>query len=487
VRGAKPKEVLLLLLLTAGAFLVQGYHPYVDDASFYVPAVKKLLNPSLYPYGAEFFENHARLTLFPRIVAWTVQLTRLPLDVVLLLLHLASMFLLLLACWRLSCLCFETAEARWCAVASVAATLTVSVAGTALFLFDTFLNPRSVAAFAAVFALAFAVERRYLPASLWLVAAGLVHPLMTAYAAAFLFLLAWTRSRGHAAVATAAATAAAVPAGIFDAPTPAYHQAALQHDFHYVVKWPWFEWIGIFVPIGIFLLLSRMARQRRMENVDLLCRTLTPFVLVSLAGALILDIPARFEALARFQPLRSLHLAYVLMFLLMGGMLGQFVLKRSAVRWLLLFLPVCAGLCWHQVRAYPASAHIEWPGVASRNRWVQAFEWIRQGTPRDAYFALDPFHMDIRGEEVQGFRAISERSMLADMVKDSGAVSMFPGLAEDWWEKVSALEKWRTFQPADFRRLKDRFGVDWVVVEQPGVAGLDCPYHNPAVQVCRVN
>jgi hypothetical protein len=28
--------------------------------------------------------------------------------------------------------------------------------------------------------------------------------------------------------------------------------------------------------------------------------------------------------------------------------------------------------------------------------------------------------------------------------------------------------------------------VDWVVVQQPGVAGLDCAYQNAAVQVCRV-
>jgi len=34
--------------------------------------------------------------------------------------------------------------------------------------------------------------------------------------------------------------------------------------------------------------------------------------------------------------------------------------------------------------------------------------------------------------------------------------------------------------------LKQKYGVDWVVVQQPGVAGLDCAYQNAAVQVCRV-
>jgi hypothetical protein len=28
--------------------------------------------------------------------------------------------------------------------------------------------------------------------------------------------------------------------------------------------------------------------------------------------------------------------------------------------------------------------------------------------------------------------------------------------------------------------------VSWVVVEQPGPAGLECPYQNSAVRVCRL-
>ena len=35
----------LLLLLTAGALLVHGYHPYAEDAEIYLPGVEKILNP----------------------------------------------------------------------------------------------------------------------------------------------------------------------------------------------------------------------------------------------------------------------------------------------------------------------------------------------------------------------------------------------------------------------------------------------------------
>jgi len=43
---------------------VHGYHLGVDDAAIYVPAIKRVADPSLYPFGAEFFLSHARLSIF---------------------------------------------------------------------------------------------------------------------------------------------------------------------------------------------------------------------------------------------------------------------------------------------------------------------------------------------------------------------------------------------------------------------------------------
>ena len=63
--GAGPRTIGLLSLLSAAAVLVHGYHPFIEDAEIYVPGIKKLLNPALYPYNAVFFASHARLTFFP--------------------------------------------------------------------------------------------------------------------------------------------------------------------------------------------------------------------------------------------------------------------------------------------------------------------------------------------------------------------------------------------------------------------------------------
>jgi hypothetical protein len=94
--------------------------------------------------------------------------------------------------------------------------------------------------------------------------------------------------------------------------------------------------------------------------------------------------------------------------------------------------------------------------------------------------------MEIAGEDETGFRCLAERSRLADGVKDNGVVSMFPPLAEEWWAQVQGQTPWKNFRSEDFSRLKNKYGVSWVVVQQPEVVGLDCVYQNKAVRVCRL-
>jgi hypothetical protein len=223
-----------------------------------------------------------------------------------------------------------------------------------------------------------------------------------------------------------------------------------------------------------------------MKNVELVSRAMIPFVAVATLAAVVLAIPARFEALARLQPLRCLAITYLLLVVVGGGFLGQYVLQAKVWRWFALFIPLSLGMHFAQRQLFAASAHIEWPRAQPRNSWALAFEWVRANTPKEALFALDPTHMNIEGEDANGFRARAERSMLADAVKDKGAASMFPPLSTEWLEQLRDQQNWKQFQRADFERLRQKYGVTWVVVQQPGPAGLDCPYRNAAVRVCRI-
>jgi len=480
----KLKDFLLLSLLTLGALLVHGYHPWAEDAEIYLPGVEKVLHPELFPFNAEFFEAHAHLTFFPNVVAASVRLSHLPLEVVLFVWQVTSIFLLLLACWQLGGKCFTDQKARWAGVGLVAALLTLPVTGTGLYILDQYTNPRNLVAGAAIFMIAKVLDGKYFQAGLIFACAAAIHPLMPAFALSYCAVVLCIKEFDR----RFAALACLLPFGIsFAPPSPAYHQVALSHTYHYFLQWQWYELLGAVAPLALLWCFSRVARSRQLRNLDLLCRALIVYELVYLPAGVILSVSARFESLARFQPMRSLYLLYVLFVLFAGGLLGQFVLKNRVWRWAALFVPLCAGMFVAQGALFPDSAHIEWPGASPKNQWVQAFEWIQSNTPRDAVFALDPLHMHIPGEDENGFRAIAHRSMLADAVKDSGAVSMFPPLAETWLAQVEAQNGWKTFQARDFHRLRAEYGVNWVVLQRPGAPDLDCPYQNAAVLVCRVN
>jgi hypothetical protein len=448
--------------------------------------VERILNPRLFPVGREFFSSHASLTLFPNLIAASLRITHLPMEVGLFLWQVASIFLLLLACWELSGLLFPNMRARWCAVSLVAVLLTIPVAGTALYIMDQYLNPRNLAAFAGVFMLARTLERKYLRALAWTVFAACMHPLMWVFPFSFcvLFVVLHRFERQREKVGNQQAAALGMP--LSPPASPAYHEAAKAHGFHYIQNWAWYERVGAVAPLILFGWFAQIARRRQWHVLEQVCLAFIFYGSIYLIGALAVDLPARFEALARLQPLRSLHFLYIVMFVVIGGLLGEYVLREHWWRWLVLFLPLGAGMFYSQRVLFSDTAHIEWPGAKPKNPWEQAFLWIRDNTPPDAVFALDPYYMQIRGEDEIGFRCMAERSRLADGVKDNGVVSMFPALADEWWTQVEAQSPWEDFQREDFLRLKRKYGADWVVVLQPGAAGMDCVFQNSAVRVCRL-
>lgn len=432
------------------------------------------------------------MTLFPNLIAWSVRVTHLPFEFALFAWHIGSIFLFLLACWRLSCALFPTARARWGSVCMIASLLTIPVAGTSLYIMDQYLNPRNLAAFAGIFAVTGLLEKKYLRTALWLMFAASVHPLMWVFP--FSFCALWIvlekflpRLLGNDRVAQITALTgcfllAWMP--IVPQTSPAYHEAAKLHAYHYIQNWEWFELLGALAPLVLLWWFGRIADRFKWKLLGKACRAFAIYGTIYFITALAVDLPARFESLARIQPMRSLHLLYIFLFSCIGGFLGEFVLKDRAWRWVALLVPLCAGMFTAQRSLFPASAHVEWPGSAPRNPWAQAFVWIRQNTSIDAVFAMDPKYMEIPGEDEIGFRCLAQRSRLADNVKDNGVVSMFPPLAEEWWQQVQAQTPWKDLGPSDFLRLKEKYGVSWVVLRQPGLTGLHCAYENSAVKVC---
>jgi hypothetical protein len=525
------KNLLGIALLTILAFLVMGYHPGLEDDAFYLAAIKRNLNPNLFPHDADFFRVQFQATIFDKLIAWSVRLSHIPLAWAALLWQLGAIFLLLHGCWRLARRCFVEPAARWGAVSLVAALLTLPVSGTGIMLADQYLHPRTLATAAILAAIVAVLDRRFWIAGLLLAIAFAIHAIMASFGISFCAFLAWTQLSGSVRSRTDRPMAAAMllPLGafaffnghfhgpfswIFEPSSDAWRRAAATRSFYFLTRWEWYEWVGIFAPLVLlawlryFGLHKFFPHRARVENeisaigdsqdhnsnaLRPLLSALIYYGIFQTVVGLVVMLPPGLERLRPFEPMRYLHLLYFIMFLIFGGLIGGWIGSKASRRFIFLFfIPLGAAMCYVQLQAFPSTPHLELPGVASSNAWVQAFDWIRQNTPVDSQFALDPHYVELPGEDYHGFRALAERSALADYVKDGGMAARVPRLAPRWLKEVEAETGWPNFRAADFARLKNEFGVNWVILSNSDAAqraesmGLTCIYQNSQVQVCRL-
>ena len=478
------RDLAALAGMTVAAIGVHGYHPAIEDAEIYLPGILKQLHPALFPYNTAFFESHAHMTLFPRLMALSIRVAPVPAGVVMLGWQVLSIALLLLACLRIARLCFPSERAVWCGVALIGSLLTLPIAGTDLYIMDQYVTPRSLSTPLGMLAAAEALQGRPVWALVWLAVIAPIHPLMSVFAAAFVGAI-WLVGRVKRPVEPGMVAAAGLLA-LFPPVTAAYRRILATRPAFLLTRWAWYEWLGLLAPFALMAGFAWLARRCGLPRLRRLCHAVILFEAVFFAMALVISVPGPFERFAEIQPMRSLQIVYIVMFLVAGGFLGHYVLGRRAWRWAVLFVPLCTGMWYAQMQLFPATRHLELPGLAPRNRWVQAFDWIRGHTPVDAYFALDPYYLGRPGEDEHGFRALAERSSLADALKDSGAASMFPDLSAEWAAQVDAQRGWAHFTREDFLRLRRRYGVDWVVVDHR-VDGLACPYANDGLFVCRID
>ena len=485
---------LLTMLFTMLGMAVMGYHPGIEDDGVYLTAVKYKLNPALYPHDSAFFRFQMQASFFDNWVAGFVRWTGIPLADTELLWQFASIALIVFGCWTIARKLFPEARAQWAGVAMVTAMLTLPVAGTALYILDQHLHPRTVATGLILLAVSRILAGKRWQAVPFLLLAFVLHPIMAAFGISFCFFLTmamlepfhhWLRRwRGTGGGSWAAAF---IPLGwVFDPPTPAWRAALGTRNYFFLSRWTWYELLGAWAPLVLFWLLGRLARKRGETLLARFALAVFLYGVFQLAVAvLMLGFPALIR-LAPLQPMRFLQLIYVFLALVVGCLLGEYLLKASLWRWAVFLVAINAGMFAAQRLQYSGSEHLELPGLATANPWLQAFAWIRQNTPTNAYFALDPEYMAAPGEDYHSFRALAERSQLADYIKDTAVVTQVPELGEVWERQIQAQKGWSRFQLGDFERLKAEFGVGWVVVGYPAQAGLECEWHNGVLSVCRI-
>jgi len=506
-------RALLVTALTGFAFAIHGYHPCAEDGGLYLAGVKRLLDPALYPHGAAFVLEPMRYSLFAPLVATIVRLTHLRLPLVLVALHLASIWTTLFAAWLLAARCWPSRVARAGAVVLLACWLALPVAGTALVLMDPYLTARSISTPCMVLALLSVLDLtegsatarlvRTRGAVLWLgsiALAAAMHPLMAAYALGASLMLACARSSNERvrrwATVALSATALAIAAGLQLAPSPEsadYRSIALTRTYWFPAAWAWYELLGLAAPLAILAMVAWQTRRHAaIAERALACMSVAAGATAWLVATLFARAGAATHLVARMQPLREFQIVYLVLVLILGAKLGESVLRRSAWRWCAAIAMLGGAMFAAERSAFSDSNHLEL-GQASRNPWVQAFLWIRDNTPKDALFALDADYINASGEDAQCFRAIAERSSLPDYSKDGGEASIAPELTIAWKSGQQAQQSLThaaaaDAAPADAMRSAALapLGVSWLVLDANVATSFDCPYSNAAVKVCRL-
>ncbi len=489
--------LLRLAALTGAALVIHGYHLGAEDGEIHIPSAKKLLDPALYPYASEFFTAHEHLSLFGPILAWTARLTHLPADWTIFGWYLATLFATLLSSWLLVSVCFQSERAKWCAVLVFTAVLTMPATNTSLLLMDPYLTARSLSTPLTLFALGWFLERKYVWVSVAIPVMATIHPQMVAYLI-FLVGVMWLVERLKtpvrepvpvmASLTPLGLMASALPTGFHLAPaTGAYREALYSRDYYFLSNWSWYHWLGMLAPLAILAWFWKGKLRGTKRGFERLSFAMIPFGLLSIVAGLVFSSSHQLDMFARLQPLRCFHLITLVFVVLLAGVVGEYWAKGRP--WVLaaVSLPLAAGLFYVARATYPHSPQIEFPSQSSSNPWVNTLLWVRRNTPDDAVFAVDSRYFKDDETDLHGFRAVSERSALADYYKDGGVVSLFPNLADEWKQMSNATYGLNHFSADDFRRLEQQYpAVTWTVIHGAAPAGMDCPYQERGYSVCRL-
>jgi hypothetical protein len=515
---SRTRWFVILTALTLATFVTHGYHPLAEDGGLYVAGVEFGLDRSLFPHSTPFVAEHLRFSLFAPLLSALIRLTHLSLGAVLLLADLGAIALTLAAARALLRRTVVTERAQLAGVAMLAAMWTLPVAATSLLLMDPYVTARSLSTPLSLFAVAFALDpwliedskhprsaRSLVGCVVCLLLAALVHPLMAGYAVGLVIALRLLRSRqrllllscfAFAVLAFSTALQATAPAE-----TPPVAAASLTRYYWFLSEWRWYELLGLAGPLLVFAATLRAPGLLSRSGATLCRAALFLAPLAVLVALLFAHESYSAHLVARLQPLRCFLPLYAVMVLLLGASLEELT-RRTArrinslpMRLVIASLPaliivVTAAIMYAVQRAeFPASAHLElpWRAQSNPNPWVQAFEWSRANTPRNALFALDAHYITIPGEDAQSFRAISERSSLPDFSKDGGEAAITPRLAQQWARGVEGQLNLIGEDDATRRAQLQPFGVNWLVLLRSAKTSLPCPYENGAVKVCRLS
>jgi hypothetical protein len=485
-----------VLLATANS---AGYRYAASDQAFYIPAVLRHLDPTLFPADAPLIDSQARLTVVDEAIAAVVRVTGIPLPYLFVGLYVATLCLLLAGAVRVGGHFFSE---RWTLVAlAVALTLRHAIAKTGANTLEGYFHPRELAFAASVWAVACWIERRHLWCIALLVVAAAIHSttalwfiVLIGSAAVVRQRLSW---RGICLIAGVIIGLGAVVATVGPLANrlvrmdPAWLAVIAEKDYLFPPGWPADAWITNLIPIAVILACWKMRRSSG-QTFDGEPALVAGAVVLVLVFFLWLPFDAARVALA--VQLQVGRLFWLLDFL------GTIYLVWALAEWQGLTPDVrttppngVRPQLWHR-RAKSGSdprrrrARAVAVGLIAlsaarggysmlgpfhdralfaihiaNDDWRDAMTWARS-TPPSSNWLADPMHAARYGSSV---RAAGQRDVFLEDIKDTAIAMYDRGIAMRVADRERALAEhpWDTADGA--RALAQTYGLDYLVIDRP--------------------
>ena len=454
-----------------------GYRYGVQDQSFYIPAVLRHLDPTLYPHDTALLDAQDQLLAFDNATAWLVQVTGWSLPAVFLGGHLASLTLLFAGAVGIGRALYRS----WWTVAGLAFALTLrhQVMNTAVNTLEGYFHPRMLAFAIGITALLLFLRGRSWLALAGAAVAGLLHPMIGLWFVIWVgvaSVVADPRTRPIVSGATLAGLAAA---GIMVVWGPLQGQLVQMDETWLAVlaskeylfpnDWPWGTWLvnlGYGAAIGAIYWYRRSAVRVSARETGLVvgCGVLLFIFIIAL------PLVAAGVALAvQLQIARILWLldffctTYVVWLVIESPPRSRRALSSAHVRY--------AGLALLAVGAIARGGYIMWVEFPDRaliaaqlpsSDWQRVMDWSARTLP-ETNLLVDPGHAWRYGTSV---RVAARRDVYLEEVKDTGMAIYSRGVAERVSERIQDLGDFTALTAPRARTLARKYDLHYLITRR---------------------
>lgn len=470
---AAAAALLFIVLATANA---AGYRYGVSDQAFYIPAVAKAIDPTLFPRDTPVLAPQMRAWLGDDVVATVSRVSPVDLPVIAGVLQVATLILLAGA---VAYFLRGLRASSWAVAAGLMiASLRHHIPGTGANTLEGYFHPRILAFALGLWALGFVLRHRVWPALLMIGLAGIVHPTTAVWlgGVVVLTLLSRLSPRTLPLVIVAGVGVSlwlAVRGSRMDA---AWLAVISGKDYLFPTDWPLWAWlIDLAYPVVLWLIYRRRVALGRDVPGE---RDVITALLVAMIGFLL------------SVPLTALHvtLAVQLQITRVLWVLDGVTLLYLAW-WFVDDLAAGFGMHWRSVAvalAALASLGRGWyvltidtprPLVTRTlpaDDWTAAMRFL-QTQPAGIHVLADPGHAWMYGSSV---RVAALRDTVLESVKDEAMAIYDRGIAMRVGERQRTLEGFASWSDERMREVASRYHADVLVFERPRTFGFPVLFEN---------